>query len=82
MKTFTCVHGRQESACRQEDLRRIKARRRLLLVLDLDHTLLNSCREVELQPHLPRLRELHDSLKEEVNSGYSLCVRVRACICT
>ncbi|KAK9806049.1 hypothetical protein WJX73_008855 [Symbiochloris irregularis] len=37
---------------RQRELKRVIASRRLLLVLDLDHTLLNSTREVELSPEL------------------------------
>lgn len=35
---------------RQRELKRVIASRRLLLVLDLDHTLLNSTREIELSP--------------------------------
>ena len=57
--------------CRQEDLSRIKARQKPLLVLDLDHTLLNSCRDVELHQHWGKLRELHDAHKDEVGTHIS-----------
>ena len=38
----------------------MQARRKLMLVLDLDHTLLNSCRDGDLQPE--HRKQLHAQL--------------------
>lgn len=41
-------------SCRQDSLRRVLGSKKLLLVLDLDHTLLNSTRIDEVSLRLPR----------------------------
>lgn len=57
------------AAGRKQDLDRVQARRKLMLVLDLDHTLLNSCRDSDLQQeHRQRLHELLEAQQDPVSS--------------
>ena len=55
---------------RQENLARVLAAKRLLLVLDLDHTLLNSTRLSDVSPELTE--RLHAAAAAETDSQRSL----------
>ena len=63
----------QIRCARQQDLDRVQARRKLLLVLDLDHTLLNSCRDSDLEP------EHRDALHAQLEAQQDA---VRSCTCS
>ena len=63
---------------RQQELRRTLGSRKLLLVLDLDHTLLNSSRDSEL---LPQQREqLNAMLETQVPPLWGKLYLLRHCV--
>ena len=53
---MSMLHGKQRAdvglSCRQDSLKRVLGSKKLLLVLDLDHTLLNSTRLDEASSRL------------------------------
>ena len=56
LPSMSMLHGKQRAdvglSCRQDSLKRVLGSKKLLLVLDLDHTLLNSTRLDEASSRL------------------------------
>lgn len=62
---------------RQRELKRIIASKRILLVLDLDHTLLNSTREVELSQE--QRETLMAMVNDKVIAFLGTCMNMCSC---